>query len=238
MLRQRHQRGSRTKKRTISQEREEYRLAWSSHSIITRTALCCLAYLAVAATAIGTVGAESESPFPPFSRVTATVQRHFAKTQGWQAGHLISRGDVKPIFAQLKQLGWTASDQDEILAEMLGSNDFLVRTFRSRRGARFMQQVSGYKTIYDRLDRLAAESGGQRMIQGLIKLPDGAKYAKRNPGRGIPSMMEFLPKRRSGKSRKVADYGRPTDKIYTQKQLLQRLERSYQADSRRSQRSQ
>ena len=192
----------------------------------------CLVFVCMAIANQHVAGSEVE--IPVFSHVTATIQTHFAETRGWQPGDLISRADVKPIFNQLQQLGWTVSDKDKILSEMLGSSDFLVRTLRSRRGARFMQQVSGYKLIYDRLDRISAEPGGQRMIQDLIKLPDGAKYAKQNPGRGIPGMTEFLPKKRSGKSRKLTDYRRPTDKIYTQKQLIQRLQQSYQKDSRPS----
>ena len=95
-----------------------------------------------------------------------------------------------------------------------------------------MRRVSGYKLIYDRLDRIAHESGGQRLIRDLIKLPDGARYARWSPGRGVPGLVDFLPKNRSGKTRTVKDYTKPTGKIYTQKQLLERLEESYIADFR------
>ena len=202
-----------------------------SHQRILSANLCLV--LMLTSMAFGAVDTD-KARLPSFSRVSATVQRHFAQLAEWRSGDLISQSDVRPIFTQLEQLGWQVSDQDKILKQVSPDNHFLVRTLRSKRGAKFMQQVSGYRLIFDRLDRISAESGGQKMIQSLIKLPDGARYAKQNPGRGIPGMTEFLPKNRSGKSRKVPDYKKPTGKLYTARQFLERLHESYQEDSRRA----
>ena len=178
------------------------------------------------------VQGSDSSQLPSLSIVTSTVRKHFVELKNRRPGDLISRSDVEPILAELEQQGWVVSDEAQILSAMLDSGHFLVRTLHSRDGKQFMRQVLGYKLIYDRLDRISAESGGQRLIRDMIKLPDGAKYAKLTPPRGVPAMTDFLPKNRSGKSRRVPDYRKPTGRIYTQVQLLERLTKSYGQDSR------
>jgi hypothetical protein len=165
-----------------------------------------------------------EEKLPSFGDVAKVVETSLAHRG---SGDIISRGDLGPVFRDLDILGWTVEDEKEILQQVLASGDPIVTTLRSNRGRKFIRQVAGYRLIYDRLDRIAQQPGGQRLIQDLIKLPDAARYAKMAPARGVPGMMEFLPKDRSGKTRKVKDYNKPTGKIYTANEFLKRLRKSY-----------
>ena len=71
------------------------------------------------------------------------------------------------------------------------------------------------------------KSGGPRLIQDLVKLPDGEKYCKPKSGGGVPDLLDLLPKNASGKTRQIANYDEPTGHIYTQEHLLTRLGESY-----------
>lgn len=166
---------------------------------------------------------------PPNSHVQAIVDQHFARQTNLRPGDLIMQSEVRALFPLLKNAGWDVENRDELLWKVLPAGDPLVRILRSPSGIKFMRQVSGYKLIYDRLDRVASASGGQRLLTDLIKLPDAARYAKQSTGRGVPDLIDFLPKDRSGKTRRIKDYDKATDKLYTVKQFKTALQESYEA---------
>jgi len=173
--------------------------------------------------------ADDEPQLPNFAVVHKMVRQQLASGHATQRGGLISQHEVAPIFQQLQQLGWDVTDRDEILQDVLPIGDPVVTILRSPKGRKFASQVAGYKLIYDRLDRIVREPGGQRLLRDLVKLPDAARYAKQNTGVGVPNLVDFLPKTRSGKTRAVKDYEKPTGKIYTSEQLLGRLRKSHHA---------
>jgi hypothetical protein len=88
-----------------------------------------------------------------------------------------------------------------------------------------MRRVSGFDLIYDRLDRVSRVSGGQRMLEAIVRLPDGQRYAKPKSQlpHGVPDFLELLPKNSSGKVRTIRDYDKPTGRLYTADDLLARL---------------
>ena len=90
-----------------------------------------------------------------------------------------------------------------------------------------MRKVAGQERIYDRLDRISQVAGGESLLQGLVRLPDGERYTMRNPPRGRPDLLELLPKDGSGKTRTIKDYGKPTGQIYTEADLVERLAASH-----------
>lgn len=139
---------------------------------------------------------------------------------------ILSQGEVRPLFAQLQKQGWTGAALEAILQKVPADGDFLVRTLRTPAGKAFARKVAGQKLIYDRLDRVAREPGGQPLIRDLVKLPDGERYAAVNRPRGVPDLLDLLPKDRSGKRRTIQDYDQPTGRIYTVSELLRELERA------------
>ena len=87
-----------------------------------------------------------------------------------------------------------------------------------------MRKAASYGLIYDRLERIADERGGQQLLRDLIKLPDAEKYAPQKTARAVPNLVDFLPKDASGKTRTVKDYQKPTGHIYTANDLVRWLQ--------------
>lgn len=174
-------------------------------------------------------GTNDRPELPDFSQVRGTIEQVFAGDAQFRRGDLISRRQVELILGELQRLDWEVEDGDEILGDVLPDGASVVTTLRSAKGRKFMRQVSGFKLIYDRLDRISQESGGRQLLQDLVKLPDAARYARYVTGGGVPDLEGFLPKKRDGKTRRVKDYDKPTGRIYTIDQLVKRLKESHDA---------
>jgi hypothetical protein len=170
---------------------------------------------------------QQDDELPSLAAVRNAIRQHFAKLPDFREGDIIAKSEVQPVFQQLKEMGWQVADQQAIMEQVLDDGDVLVATLRSGPGRRFMRKVSGYSAIYDRLDRVCRESGGQALLRSLVQLPDGERYAKARRPRAVPGLVELLPKKGSSKTRTVADYGKPTGRIYTSAQLLEQLEESH-----------
>jgi hypothetical protein len=199
-------------------------------SIISRRKFCLTAIAAVAFPATAPVNfARGRAPeeLPQFSQVRALVESHMQTNSDFRRGDLITRGDVAPALGDVEALGWKNVSQSAAVMNLIEEGDFLARQLRSAQGQTFMRRVSGSRLIYDRLDRISRMPGGQRMIQDLIKLPDGHRYAKVDPGRGVPNLSDLLPKNASGKTARVPDLDKPTGKIYTLDEFLKQLEISH-----------
>jgi hypothetical protein len=172
---------------------------------------------------------DDEAVLPSFAQVRGLVEANFAAHRDRKTGDIISKEDVRPLFVQLKRMGWAIADEEEILEKLLDANDPLVQMLRTPGGQKFMRKVSGYKLIYDRLDRISHEAGGKRLIHDLARLPDGERYARASTRRGVPDLIDLLPKQGSGRKRRVKDYDKPTERIYTVDGLLKQLETSHAA---------
>jgi hypothetical protein len=189
-----------------------------------------------ASTWLATDSSWAANPLPNFAIVRQVVDRQLAKRPDYRAGDIISKGDVKPIFDQLSKRGWKVADQKEILEKVLADNHFLVKQLRTREGRRFMRQLSSDASVYDRLDRVSRHKRGPDTIRRVIRLPNGATFAKANPGRGNPSLSDLVLvyDRGSANRRQLKDYGKSTGFIYTGSALIKRLQQSYQKASRSS----
>lgn len=192
------------------------------NGILWSTLLACVV--------VATTQAVAEEPqkLPSYGEVQGIVDQHFGSQRQLRSGDIISQGEVASLFSTLEVAGWKVKDRDELLNRILSANDPLIDILRSPDGTKFMRQVSGDKLIYDRLDRIVQEPGGERLLTDLIKLPDAARYAKQNPQPGVPDLEDFLPKGRSGKARHVKDYDKATKKIYTVFDFEKALRESYE----------
>jgi hypothetical protein len=170
-----------------------------------------------------------EEKLPTWNDVLKAVNANFEGRRLTGRHDLIARGDVTPLFDVLAKLGWKVEDRDQILGELLPDSHFLVQQLRSQPGQRFIKKVVSESLIYDRLDRVSQERGGQALIHDLIRLPDGDRYARQNPGQAVPNLLDLLPKDASGRTRQIRNYGKPTGKIYVRDQFVKRLDASYQA---------
>jgi hypothetical protein len=166
--------------------------------------------------------------------VEKIVAEAFLDKEEYRSGDLINRSDVQKVLKQLAAAGWQPSDRRKLVADTLPASAPLTKILHSRRGRRFMRKVADDTLIYDRMDRVSRVSGGRRMLTDIAKLPDGEKLAKLRRPHGVPGFLDLLPKKASGKVRSIRDYDEPTGRIYTEKQLVDRLRRSYRQDSETS----
>jgi hypothetical protein len=174
----------------------------------------------------GQLAANDEPQLPPFAQVRQVVNAEFALPNRHPAD-LISRSEVVRALRAVQRLGWEISDEREILEQTLADGHVLVATLRSPAGQRFMRQVSGRPLMYDRLERVSQASGGAQLLQDLVKLPDGERYAKPRSGGGVPDLVDLLPKDASGRTRRIADHDKPTGHLYTVNDLLAQLAASH-----------
>jgi hypothetical protein len=187
----------------------------------------------IASTSTGQNVAETAAvPRLSTQQVQQIVVAHFGSQTAHSPGDLISQSDVAAIFKKLAEAGWQPVDQKKILADTLPDENSLVCLLRTSKGRKFMGKVSGFELIYDRMDRVSQVSSGLRNLTAIVGLPDGERYAKpkRQLPNGVPDFLDLLAKNASGKVRTIKDYDKPTGRVYTEKELLKRLNRSLQGN--------
>ena len=176
---------------------------------------------------------KKKKPLPTFTAVRNVVDRHFAEMPDFRPGDIISQGDLKPIFPELKKIGWKVRDEKELVSRVADDQNFVVQLLRSKSGRKYMRKVSAYDLVYDRMDRTAQLRGGKRLLSDLLKLPDGHEYLQVKPTPGFRNLAQLLPKNISGRSPKGIDYDKPTGTIYTLDVFLEQLQQSHAAAMQR-----
>lgn len=177
--------------------------------------------------------AAGDEQLPSFGRVESAVAKRFESQRGYRDGDLISLSQVKPVFKDLRALGWKVADQDEILGDVLSDGHYLVRQLRSKDGQKFMRRISGQPLAYDQLDRLSEMPGGELMIQDFLRFPNADLTFTKKDSPKLSSFARLTPKdKRQGVS-KPKDFKKPTGRIYTVELLIDRLKQSYDEEVRR-----
>jgi hypothetical protein len=163
--------------------------------------------------------------FPSFDLVTTTVQERLAANRGYRVGDLLTASTVDPVFGELAKINWKVSDRKDITKLLLPDSDWLARQLTSRGGRQFMRAVSECPGGFDRVDRLRRMPYGQRQLQDLIYSPDGSKiFEYMTTTSGGKNLSKMLTHGVNG-----ANFDKPTGRIYTERQLLKRLKKSYDA---------
>ncbi|HUG91553.1 MAG TPA: hypothetical protein VML55_11995 [Planctomycetaceae bacterium] len=152
--------------------------------------------------------------------VREVVTEHLAGLKGYEAGDLLARGDVGPLKDKLAPLSGLPEDWQEILDDFLPDNDELVRALRTPRGRAFMRKIARQPGGYDRVDRLRAMPQGMQRLRELIDAPGGEKLIEYlATTAGGKTLGAQLSKAKAGRG-----FNEPTGRIYTETDLLQRLE--------------
>ena len=190
------------------------------------------------AAGIGLAAREVVAAGPSVGQIQQVVAQYFQAQPEFQAGDLISRTDAELILKEMANRGWQVPKSPELLNNVLPDDDPLVSLLATRDGQRLMRKVASEELVYDRLDRIARVSGGERMIHDLARLPDGERYVKMQPSAGVPDLLDLLPKQRSGRKRSIKDYKKPTGRVYTATALIQRIHEHFKVEqSARKERS-
>ncbi|HUY88294.1 MAG TPA: hypothetical protein VMV10_06145 [Pirellulales bacterium] len=172
------------------------------------------------------------APWPTFAEVQKTAEKHFSTLKKYRKGDLLSQSDVAPVFDQLEKLGWKVADRDEILKQVPGDRELLVRMLRSDDNRVFMRDIERLPGGYDRVDHLSRLSDAETLLGRLAAGPDGYKmidYMTTTPwGKTMGNMLAQAPHGQG--------FNQPTGRIYTEQQFIARLKQSYaQADKSRVQ---
>jgi hypothetical protein len=179
--------------------------------------------LSISLLAICFVASRLEAANPTAGQIQQVVSNYFETLPDYKPGDLITQKDVKAVLAEMSNQGWQVPQAKELLNSALQDGDALAGLMSTKNGKRLMRKVASYKLVYDRMDRVARVSGGERMIRDLAKLPDGQRYLQMQTPPGVPDMLALLPKQRSGKVRSVKDYDKPTGRVYTAQALAKRI---------------
>ena len=167
--------------------------------------------------------AESDSDW---KKLHAAIAEHFAASKDYKAGDLIARGDVARLADALKKLGWVPEDWKDVLEDVLPDGDELVRALRTPRGRNFMRKIAAQPGAYDRLDRLRKLPRGSRQLRELIDTPDGDKLIEYlTTTDGGKALGKQLSQTKGGRG-----FNEATGRIYTEDDLLKRLEASYRRE--------
>jgi hypothetical protein len=165
---------------------------------------------------------------PSFAEVDRHVRAHLAATKGYQPGDLLTRSQVEPLFGVLATHGWKVTDKDQILALVCEDRDPLVRHLNTSQGRKLMRSAGKDTAIYNRLHRLTMTEGGDAQLRDMMKLPNGIEVAKTltNDPRGKDIA------RRLSRSPKAPDFSKPTGRIYTEAELVERLRTSFDEETK------
>jgi len=196
---------------------------------------------------------ETQTELPEWSEIESVINDHFSEASGsktpirrksrryeqpeqLQDNDLVTQQDVSGLFKKIETLGWEINNQDrkKILDRLLPESDYLVRQLRSTQGRQFMKKISTLPGGYDRIDRLRKMPHGKYRIREFIKGPDG------------DLMIEYMTTTKNGKNlgkllsnaKTGRNFNEPTGMLYTQKDVLQHLQKIYQTDRTEAERRQ
>jgi hypothetical protein len=161
---------------------------------------------------------------PEFVLVLQIVQQHFASLVGYQAGDLLTRSQVEPLLQQLQDAGWDFPERAEITELVLPDDSFLARQFGTPAGRAFMRKIARHPGAYSQVDRLSSVSGGERIVRDLVRQRGGEKFVEylttTKGGRNLGNTLSH--------ARRGVDLNKPTGRIYTANDLLDRLRLIYE----------
>jgi len=160
---------------------------------------------------------------PKFDEIEKAVEKHFESQRGYKSGDLLTSKDTPAVFKKLESLGWKVADRKEIEKQFLPETDWLVKQLRTDDGQKFMREVARNPSGFDRIDRMRKMPYGDRQLVDLIHSPEGYKMIEyMTTTEGGKNLGKSLSRGKQGK-----DFNEPTGRIYTEKQLVERLKQSH-----------
>ncbi len=162
---------------------------------------------------------------PKFVQIEQAVRAYFQSLPDFQAGDVITRGQVESLIRQEKLLSWLGIERRAILDHLLQDDDYLVAELRSPAGRKFLPQIAQYPNGLDRLDRLSRLNNGKKALQNVLRVRDGYRLietlATTPNGEALGKSL--------AKSSSGTDFNKPTGRIYTLDMLVAQLKQCYEA---------
>lgn len=153
------------------------------------------------------------------------IKTTLAQTKDYRPGDLITQEEAGKVFPALKAKGWEVKSSKEVTEHLLPASDELVRQLRAQPGKKFMRKIGSVSQGFDRLDKLRGLPYGSRRVRELMNDPGGY------------SLIEYMATTKGGQTlgRQLTatgrgDFNAPTDRIYTESDLLGALKALYDAE--------
>ncbi|MGE3315400.1 MAG: hypothetical protein AB7O26_09805 [Planctomycetaceae bacterium] len=175
---------------------------------------------------------DAAKPLPKFDDIQQAVVKQLALGKDYQPGDLLTDAAIAPIFRSIEELGWNVQPRKEIERLFLPENDWLAKQLRTKKGKIFMRNVAKNADGFDRIDRLRRMPGGEKQLSELIQSPEGFKmveYMTTTPGG--KNLGKQLSRGKNG-----ANFNEPTGRLYTQKQLIERLKQLHHLQEQQTRR--
>lgn len=175
--------------------------------------------------------ADSKADTAVDPRLRAIVEKHLRTDPNYRPGDLLTRGNVEPIFNELIELGAPPTDDPEgLYSVFLRDGDYLAQTLRLPQGRVFMRRIADVSGAYDFLERLSRTPTGRSWIEQLVAAENGAELlADLLTDEGLRKAAEAL-----GPGPGSDHLGLPTGRIHTEAELLVRLQRNLEAQTRKT----
>jgi hypothetical protein len=172
--------------------------------------------------------AEPEKELPTMPQIIAAAKTEIGTWQNYQAGDLIAREHGKKLIDAIGKLGWTPSNDEELLAKMPDAKDPLCELLLTDKGRPFMRRVLKLPQGLDRVDNLLKLSNGRAIVKQLLN------------DKGGDQLIEYLTTSEGGKNlgkmlgkEAHVEFNKPTGRLYTAKALLLEVEAQYQLDMKK-----
>lgn len=211
-----------------------WRLVPKTAAFLALIAWAGVAFSQVTATGKRATAVQTVEKKPQWAELRKVVEKYFAELRGRQDNDILVANEARATLGLLEKAGWKPKETEKLLSRVPGDGDFLVRELRSKEGRKFLSATGSQSLVYDRLDRLSAYSGGDRLVSSIIRLPNGPSFMRPKPTPGFGTLMDLLPKGANGKTPVDPKFNQPTGKIYTSAQWIKELEAAHVAESKPS----
>ena len=170
---------------------------------------------------------KTQLKLPTLKEVMNITQVYFTGLKHYQTGDMITRNQMKPLFSQLQKAGWTVKSEKRILSRLHSETDFLAAQLKTGKGIKFMRKISQLPGGYDRLDHILVMPYGKRRIKEFINSPGGNLMIEyMTTTKGGKNLGNYLSKAKTGKG-----FNSPTNRIYTEKQLIPEIKLAYETET-------
>ncbi|WP_417387259.1 hypothetical protein [Gimesia sp.] len=167
---------------------------------------------------------------PLLDEVMQIIEEYFTDRKGYKSGDMLTRGEIKPLFRELQQAGWSVKAEKEILKRLHAETDYLATQLSTPKGVIFMRRVAQMPGGYDRLDHILVMPYGKRRIHEFINSPGGYTMIEyMTTTKGGKNLGKYLSQTRTGKG-----FNQPTPYIYTQTELTAALKQAYEKENPKS----
>jgi hypothetical protein len=169
--------------------------------------------------------AEPERELPTMPQIIQAAKTQIGTWEHYEPGDLITREQGQQLVNAIAKLGWSPSNDEELLAKVPDAKDALCELLLTEKGRPFMRRILKMPQGIDRVDNLTKLPNGRALVKTLVN------------DKGGDQLIEYLTTSEGGKNlgkmlgpEAHVDFNKATGKLYTAKALLLEVEKQHQLD--------